>query len=322
MKKRRLGKGLASLIGMPDLSDASDLSDDAEPQQPVSPPTPAADAPKAEAPGTEPLEIELSRIDLNPRQPRQVMDREALESLAESIRSAGVLQPIVVRRKGDMYELVMGERRLRACLIAGRDSIPAVVRDIGDEHMLEFALIENVQREDLNPIEKAQAIRRLTEELAITQEQVADKLGLKRPTIANFLRLLDLPQEIQDMVSRGTISAGHARAVLMLQSQAEQVLLAQRIAAEGLSVRQAEKLAAKGISPRVKAEPVVSAQVQRLRSALQESLATKVEILTRGKAGTRGRIIIHFADNEQFERLFELMTGTADAAKAPEEAAA
>jgi len=322
MKKRRLGKGLASLIGMPDLSDASDLSDDAEPQQPAAPPTPAPDAPKAEAPATEPLEIELSRIDLNPRQPRQVMDREALESLAESIRSAGVLQPIVVRRKGDMYELVMGERRLRACLIAGRDSIPAVVRDIGDEHMLEFALIENVQREDLNPIEKAQAIRRLTEELAITQEQVADKLGLKRPTIANFLRLLDLPQEIQDMVSRGTISAGHARAVLMIQNQAEQVLLAQRIAAEGLSVRQAEKLAAKGISPRVKPEPVVSAQVQRLRGALQESLATKVEILTRGKAGTRGRIIIHFADNEQFERLFELMTGTADAAKAPEEAAA
>jgi len=295
MKKRRLGKGLASLIG--------GAGEPKKPREEV-----AEDAPEAKEPAAGATEIELARIELNPRQPRKAMDEEALRGLADSIRSAGVLQPIVVREHGDMYELVMGERRLRASHLAGLEKIPALVRQVDDDRMLELALIENVQREDLNPIEKAEAIRQMIDELDITQEQVGEKLGLSRSAVTNFLRLLELPPEIRQMVSRGTLSAGHARAILRLEDAALQMRLVRRITRDGLSVRQAEKLAAGGLEERTPTERGVSPQVKRLQTALQESLGTKVEIRARGK---NGRIIIHFAGNDEFERLFELMTGTA-----------
>ena len=295
MKKRRLGKGLASLIGGA-----------GEPKKPRE--EAPEEAPEAKEPPGGAVEIELARIELNPRQPRKEMDEEALRGLADSIRSAGVLQPIVVREHGDMYELVMGERRLRASHLAGLAKIPAVVRQVDDDRMLELALIENVQREDLNPIEKAEAIRQMADELALTQEQVGAKLGLSRSAVTNFLRLLELPPEIRDMVSRGTLSAGHARAILRLEDAALRMRLARRITREGLSVRQAEGLAARGLEERTPTERGVSPQIKRLQTALRESLGTKVEIRARGK---NGRIIIHFAGNDEFERLFELMTGTA-----------
>jgi len=283
VKMRRLGRGLDSLISVP-------------PQEPAS-----------ERTGAE--EIEISRIELNPKQPRQHLDPQGLEALADSIRRAGVLQPVVVRRRGELYELVAGERRLRAAHLAGLETVPALVRDVPDEQMIELALIENVQREDLNPIEKARAIQRMMEELGLTQDEAAEKVSLKRSTVANLLRLLRLPEEVQEMVSRGTLSAGHARAVLALNDHRLQRQLAERIVREGLSVREAERLAATGLVRRRRPAPSVSPHLKRLQDALREALGTRVEIRSRGK---RGRIIIHFDDNEQFERLFEVMTGTAE----------
>jgi len=288
MQKRRLGRGLDSLIA---------------PNEPSEPRAGgAAD------------EIDLARIELNPRQPRQEVDPEALQRLADSIRTAGVLQPVVVRQKGEMYELVVGERRLRAAFMAGLTSIPAIVRDVPDDQMLELALIENIQREDLNPIEKARAIRRMIDELGLTQEQAGAKLALERPTIANFLRLLDLPDEIREMVSRGTLSAGHARAILGLSDPPDQLILAAKVSKEGLSVRQAERLVVDGqlVRSHHRGSTPTSAQVRHLENTLREKLGTKVEI--RGASG-RGRIVIHFRSNEEFDRLFSLIAGD-DAAEA------
>lgn len=289
MKKRRLGKGLESLISKPQEQEAPKESSDKEQAVPGGP-----------------VELDLAAIELNPEQPRKEMNPEALEGLADSIRSAGVLQPIVVRPRDDMFELVMGERRLRAALKAGLDTIPAFIREVSDDRMLELALIENVQREDLNAIEKAEAINRMLETLNLTQEEVGSKLGLNRSTVANFVRLLELPKEIREMVSRGTLTAGHARALLSMESEHDQRQLARQIAEKGLSVRQAEKLAAQGGQKKQKTtrrEP--SPQVKRLQRELQESLGTKVEIRSRGD---KGKILIHFSDNDQFERLYDLMT--------------
>ena len=289
MQKSRLGRGLDSLIA---------------PNEPSEP-----------TPGGAADEIELARIELNPRQPRQEVDPDALQRLADSIRTAGVLQPVVVRQRGEMYELVVGERRLRASFMAGLTRIPAIVRDVPDDQMLELALIENIQREDLNPIEKARAIRQMIDELGLTQEQAGAKLALERPTIANLLRLLDLPDDIRDMVSRGTLSAGHARAILGLGDPADQLTLAAKVSREGLSVRQAERLVVDGQLVRAhhRGSTPTSAQVRHLENTLRERLGTKVEI--RGATG-RGRIIIHFKGNDEFERLLALIAGDEEAAAA------
>jgi len=278
--KRRLGKGLDSLISAGPAS-----ADEGGAQQ-----------------------IELKRIELNPKQPRQHVDPEALKGLADSVRSAGIIQPILVRAKGeDMFELVAGERRLRAAHLAELETIPAVVREVSDDEMLELALIENVQREDLNAIDKARAMNRMTEELQLTQEQTGAKLGMDRSTVANFVRLLELSDEIQQMVSRGTLSAGHARALLGLENPAERCQLAQMVAKEGLSVRETERLAARGLSRRPKARRKESPQIRFLEQRLREALGTRIELRCRGK---KGRIIVHFDDDEQFDRLFEIMTGS------------
>ncbi|MFW6044538.1 MAG: ParB/RepB/Spo0J family partition protein [Planctomycetota bacterium] len=293
MGKKRLGKGLASLIE----KEEGGSSDGSGSER-----------------GTDggPVEIELARIELNPEQPRKDMDEERLSGLAESIRNAGVLQPIVVREKGDMYELVMGERRLRAAHRAELDTIPAYVREVNDDRMLELALIENVQREDLNAMEKADALHRMLEELDLTQEQVGEKLGLNRSTVANFVRLLELPEEIREMVSRETLSAGHARALLSIEDPDRQLAIARKAVKNGLNVRQTEELAARQARPartqQKRSEP--SPQVQRLQRELQECLGTRVEIKSRGD---KGKILIHFSDNDQFERLYSLMTDTTSA---------
>lgn len=290
MKKRRLGKGLASLIG--EAESKEETSDE--------------EAAKQTGSGV-PIEIDLSKIELNPEQPRKKMDPDALEGLAESIQGAGVLQPVVVRPKGDdLYELIMGERRMRAAHKAGLETIPAFVRDVGDDRMLELALIENVQREDLNAIEKAEAIDRMVEELELTQEGVGQKLGMNRSTVANFIRLLDLPAEVRDMVSRETLSAGHARALLSVESTERQLELARKVKRKGLSVRQTEKLVAREARPTQNSTREASPQVKRLQRELQESLGAKVEIRSRGD---KGKIMIHFSDNDQFERLYGLITG-------------
>lgn len=275
--KRRLGRGLESLIPTQKTSGERGVQ-----------------------------QIPIRRIELNPRQPRQGLEPEALEGLASSIRYCGVIQPILVREHGDLYQVVAGERRLRAAKKAGLETIPAIIADVPDEKLLELALIENVQREDLNPIDKALAIRSLIEELHLTQEDVGERLGLSRPTITNFLRLLELPDEVLEMVSRGTLSAGHARALLAIEDAGDQIEAAKKIVAEGLSVREAEKMA---LSPRRQAKSprvaLPSPHVQHLERALQEALATKVAIRQRGPSG---RIIVHFSDHDDFERIFEILS--------------
>jgi ParB family chromosome partitioning protein len=251
------------------------------------------------------MEIELARIELNPQQPRTEIDEEALNGLADSIRNAGILQPVVVRpRDDDMYELVMGERRLRAAHIAGLKTVPAIVRKVSDEQMLELALMENVQREDLNPIEKASAMKDMMDQLNLTQAEVGEKLGLNRSTIANFVRLLELPEEVQQMVSRGTLSGGHARTLLALDNPNDQIELARYIADNGLSVRATERRVAGKSKENAGSRPEITPHLKHLRETLRDRLGAKVDII--GK-GNKGKIVIHFEGHEQFERLVELI---------------
>jgi ParB family chromosome partitioning protein len=280
-ERRRLGRGLDSLI-------------------------PALDAEAGAEGGTR--DIPLKKIELNPDQPRFEVDPEELERLADSIRAAGVIQPVVVRPAGEMFELVVGERRVRAARMAGLEEVPAVVREVPDERMLELALVENIQRADLNPIEKAEAIRRMIRELDLTQEEAGSRLGLDRSTIANLLRLLDLAEEVKGMVSRGTISAGHARALLAVDAEAARLRLAKKVASKGLSVRATEQLASQAAGRRAERIRQPSPNVVQLEEGLSRALGARAEIkLARSKGG---KIVIHFADHDDFERLYELITGT------------
>lgn len=290
--KKRLGKGLDSLI----------------PSQ-------------EEAPEEGVKEIELKKIELNPDQPRQDIDEDELKGLADSMSSCGVIQPVLVREKGDMYQLAAGERRVRAARMAGLDTIPAVVRDLSDDQMLEVALVENIQRQDLNAIEKAVAIRRIIDELELTQEEAGRRLGLGRSTVANFLRLLELPKEVQKMVSRETLSGGHARALLSLEDADSRLKAARKIVAKGLSVRQTEKLVSRlknSSRPTDRAQGSSSGgsspspHVKKLQNDLQEALGTRVKIRQKGN---RGRIEVHFQGHDEFERIFDLIKEGARAAK-------
>lgn len=252
-------------------------------------------------------EIPLERVKPNRQQPRAAFDPEALSELAASISRYGVLQPIVVSADGDEFELVAGHRRVLAARLAGKTTIPAVVReDVGDR--LELALTENLQRADLNAIETARAYKLLMETYDLTQEQLAERLGKSRSSVANLLRTLTAPQALQDAVTTGKIGEGHLRALLPLPlSDALRAL--QTVLAKGLSVREAEALARKMVHPgrRGRARPRVRGgdpDLAEVTSALRSALGTKVEI-ARGRRG--GRITIQFYSNEDFERLYELL---------------
>ena len=260
--------------------------------------------PAALAVGT--LEIPLERIQPNRQQPRQHFDQESIAELAASIKALGVLQPIVVSRSPDGYELIAGQRRVLASRVAGKTSIPAVVReDVRDR--LELALVENLQRTDLNAIETARAYKLLMETYELTQEQLAERLGKSRSSVANTLRALQAPQILQDAVQEGKISEGHLRALLPLPLS-EAIRALGEILAKGMSVREAESLARKMVHPtharrRARAkgnDPDLAGVTAELRGAL----GTKVEI-TRGRKG--GRIAIQFYSDEDFERLYELL---------------
>ncbi|HLA16798.1 MAG TPA: ParB/RepB/Spo0J family partition protein [Candidatus Limnocylindrales bacterium] len=259
-----------------------------------------------------PVEIPLSRIEGNPFQPRQRLDDAELERLAASIRDHGVLAPILVSETLDGYRLVAGERRVRAARLAGLERIPAVVRQVAERDLLELALVENLQREDLDPIEEAHAYRQLIDEFGFTQERLAERVSRARSSVANTLRLLDLPEAIQRMIIDGRITAGHARAIAGLEGPV-QLGLATTIAERALSVRQAEELARR--LGRVDA-PVgatagaggrgIDPDLERLEEDLRRTLGTKVN-LTRSRRG--GRIIIEFYDDAELGRLVELLTG-------------
>lgn len=247
--------------------------------------------------------VEVSRIRPNPFQPRAEFDEGEIAALAESLKRQGVLQPVVVRpAEGGFYELVAGERRWRASKKAGLDRIPAVIREVDDRRMLEMALVENIQRRDLNPIEKARAFRQLMQLNSWTQEEVADAVGLGRPTVANFIRLLELPPEIQEAVSRGTITMGHARALLGVAPRSAQLQMVRRIIEEDLSVRALEKLARRRSEPSSESGNGGSSRrepyLEELERKLMDRLGVRVEIMPEA-------IVIPYGSNQQLTAILK-----------------
>ncbi|HEX5540626.1 MAG TPA: ParB/RepB/Spo0J family partition protein [Micromonospora sp.] len=273
------------------------------------PPEPAL----APVPGARFAEIPVASIIPNPKQPRQVFDEEALDELKTSIREVGLLQPIVVRQlEGARYELVMGERRWRAAQAVGRDTIPAIVRDTRDDAMLRDALLENIHRANLNPLEEAAAYQQLLEEFGATHEELARRIGRSRPQISNTIRLLNLPGKVQRRVAAGVLSAGHARALLSLDDPQAQEGLAQRIVDEGISVRVTEELVALALSegPTTKAPPSQRRPVphapglDELAERLSDQFDTRVKVNIGQK---KGKITIEFATVEDLERIVGLI---------------
>jgi ParB family chromosome partitioning protein len=253
------------------------------------------------------IELELSRIVPNKYQPRVEFNSKELEGLAASIQVNGVIQPVMVRMKGlNQYELVAGERRFRASQMAGLTKIPAYVKNISDQKMLEYALIENIQRSDLNPLEEARAYERLLKEFDLTQEGIAKQVGKDRSSIANSLRLLDLPKEVREFISEGKISVGHAKILMTIQVRDHQIALAHQIIENGISVRQADLLAKKIAQPRHTRSRRKEALWVDLEDRLKRSLGTKVSIES-GRKG--GKIMIEYYSPEDLERLIEIMLG-------------
>jgi len=254
-------------------------------------------------------QIPLDAIRSSPNQPRKLFDDSKLKELAASIRSHGVLAPVLLRQTEDGYELVAGERRFRAAQMAGIQSIPAIIKEVSNSEMLELALIENIQREDLNPIEEAEVYRRLTEEFGLSQEEVARRVGRDRSSVANALRLLRLPARIQQDLMAGALTAGHARALLALEAASEQLRLREQIVKRGLTVRAAEslirRLKARPVSQRVQGGRL-SPHLSALEDRLRQHLVTKVAVVP---AGRGGRIELHYFSDEDLTRLVEAICG-------------
>jgi ParB family chromosome partitioning protein len=276
MKRKALGKGLSALL--PD--------------------------PETAAPGpAETATVALALLDPNPYQPRQQLSPARLEELAASIRQSGVVQPILVRPRGERYQIIAGERRYRAARLAGLTEVPVAVRDVDGPELLQLALVENVQREDLGPLEEAQAYQRLHEELGLSQEDVARRVGKDRSTVANTMRLLRLPREVRDLVAAGGLDAGHGRALLALDRAEDQIAVAREAAQRGLSVREVERRVSLLRAPHPagrerRRDPNTRAAEQNLRAAL----GTRVEIRRRGRGG---QIAIAFASEAELNRLYE-----------------
>jgi ParB family chromosome partitioning protein len=252
------------------------------------------------APQTE-RTVPISEIRPNRRQPRQAISPEALADLAESIRQNGVIQPLILRRVDDGYELIAGERRWRAAREAGLDRVAAVVREASDAESFQLALIENVQREDLSPLEEAEAYRRMVEEFGLTQDQVASRVGKSRATVANVLRLLTLPAEVKDEIVGGKITMGHARALLAADGAGRQVALAGEIVDRGLSVRDVERLTS-ATSKKKRAKTGLDLHVRALEEELCGILGTRVRLLPRGRGGV---MEIHYHSNDALNRLVD-----------------
>jgi ParB family chromosome partitioning protein len=252
------------------------------------------------------LEVDSDLLRPNKFQPRATMDDAKIDELARSIKSNGIIQPIVVRRAEPGYEIIAGERRWRASQRAGLLKVPVVVRDIPDDRLLPVALIENIQREDLNPIEEASAYRRLSDDYHLTQEQIADSVGKDRSSIANYLRLLKLPQEVRGNVASGALSMGHARAILGLPDDVAQLRLSREVVSKNLSVRETEALVKKALNP-PPAKPAREKDVhtRAAEEKLRFALGTRARIVRKGKGG---RIEIDFTSEDELNRLYEQLT--------------
>ena len=278
MQKQALGKGLGALI--PDLS----VLDDKE----------------KKALGI--IEIELDKIIPNEYQPRKVFNDEKLRELAASIKEQGVIQPVIVHRSGAGYQLIAGERRWRASRLAGLKTIPALVKEATKREFLEMALIENIQREDLYPLEAAEAYKRLQDEFKLTQEDLAKRVGKERSTVTNFLRLLGLPKEIKQELATGALTMGHAKAILSLERLRDQMHAAVMIVKKGLSVREAEVLSSRLKNPPKEKKARLSYELKSIEEKLREALGTKVIITAKSKGG---RIVVEYYSTEELERIVE-----------------
>lgn len=275
--QQRLGRGLGALIGEESAGERSAV-----------------------------MEISVHELDPNLQQPRKHFDAEKLEELAQSIRTYGIVQPIIVQRNGDRYTIIAGERRYRAARLAGLTEVPVVVKEYSQMEFMEVSLVENLQREDLNPIEEAQAMRLLMEEHALTQEELSGRLGKSRSALANTLRLLSLPEEVREMVISGELSSGHARCLVAMKSDSEKIALARKIIAQGLSVRAAEALA--GATAGKKDEPRVTnstaPEIKSAQGALTAALGTRVQIAGDLK---RGKIVLSYYTAEQLQSLYDFL---------------
>jgi ParB family chromosome partitioning protein len=269
----------------------------------------------APAPKIGPASLPIDAIHPNPVQPRVVFQADRLEELAASIRANGIIQPLIVRSHHGQFQLVAGERRWRAAKLAGLTEVPVVIQEVAEPQMLELALIENIQREDLNPIETAHAYERLRRELGLSQEEIGRRTGKDRASIANTIRLLNLPPEVQLLLAEHRVSMGHARAILGLQSAEEQIEIAEKTAAQGLSVRQVETLVQERTSERPKGksgsrrEMLVDPNVKAAVDQLERTLGTRVRIVELSEQ--RGRIEIEYYSQAELDRLFERIVGEA-----------
>ena len=267
---------------------------------------PDAPAPAATTREATPQELDIDLLTPNPRQPRTYIEEHHLEELAQSIRTHGVLQPVLVRRVDGRYEIVAGERRWRAAQRAGLLKVPVVVREVADDDLLQVALIENIQRENLNAIEEAQAYRRLSDELNLSQEDIATAVGKDRATIANYIRLLRLPAEVRNDLASGSLTMGHARALLGLAEEAAQRRIAREVVSRGLSVRETEALIRRETTVAVPPPPrKIDPNTRAAEEQLKLALGTRARIVRRGAAG---RIEIDFASEDELQRLYELLT--------------
>lgn len=294
-RKGGLGRGIGSLIPGGE-RDAVDVFFSGTPaQKPV----------LQEVPGARFMELNPRNVTPNPQQPRSVFEPEAFAELVHSIREFGVLQPIVVRPKGEGFELIMGERRLRASIEAGLETIPAVVRETSDENMLRDALLENLHRANLNPLEEASAYKQLLEDFGITQEELADRLGRSRPQITNTLRLLRLPLDVQSKVVAGVLSAGHARALLGAADEATMRMLAERTIREGLSVRGLEELVS-GIKLKPKKAKITAGGRTEMLSEIADRLSDRYDTRVKIQLGRKkGQLIFEFANLADLKRVVE-----------------
>jgi ParB family transcriptional regulator, chromosome partitioning protein len=260
---------------------------------------------------THELRIAIDRITPSPFQPRRSFDEAKIEELAVSIRSQGIIQPLVVRRREDHYELIAGERRWRAAMRAGLAEVPVVTREASDHEALQLALVENLQREDLNPIEEASGYRRLQEEFNWSQEEMAEKVGKSRPAIANALRLLSLPKDVQHEVALGKLPAGQARALLGLPTEALMVVTCRDVIAKGLSTRETEKLVRALVTGRRRrrALPLIDPDLRALVENMQRTLGTRVRVLPKARS-SKGKIEIEYYSAADLERIIQTITGS------------
>jgi ParB family chromosome partitioning protein len=286
--RRALGKGLTALL--PNRPDSQSQFPEAVP---------------SEAPN----HVGIDEIDPNPLQPRRIFEPARLEELAQSIRANGIIQPIVVRQSGTRYQLVAGERRWRAAKLAGLETLPVVIKNVPDDRLLEITLIENIQREDLNPIETAVAFERLAKELNLSHEQIGERTGKDRSTITNLLRLLHLPEDLQSLVANRRLSQGHARCLLGIPAELQREV-AEKIVAQGLSVRQVEALTQRMTETRKTKSPKDVSLDPNVKAAIQELeriLSTKVRIVE--KANNSGRIEIDYFSAEDLDRIYSAIAG-------------